>query len=219
MTELRDGFFYHPDGDGPTSHLKRLIAGEHNHALDDPHCVVLNDTDNAIAQAKSEYDKAQIRLVHLKTQIAVLEDGIRGLKDHIDDLEDNRVEVVDAIRHFEETGELDDILIPEPDRLLGGFDKNDEARKATEIADAWKALDDALTDEWDVANTRADDEFVYVTVKRRRESPPTPTTERPTRDVVAATIWQAFETFAREFKDVVRPPRLASVTVGPRSPP
>ena len=35
MTELRDGFFYHPDGETPEQQMQRLLAGEHNPAFDD----------------------------------------------------------------------------------------------------------------------------------------------------------------------------------------
>lgn len=207
MTDLRDGFLYHPDGGSSTRQLKRLLASEHNLALDDLFSTTLDEADEAILKAEKEHAKAVER-------IARLEDKIKELKEE-------KIEITSAIHRFEETGEVADVLYPSCEKLLASerqeYASNDAAFKAKEISDAETMVGDVLGTGWSVDDSRADDEFVYVTIKRRRATPPT--TPRPTRNTIVERVKQAFDAHAQAFRDRVKPVRLASVTVGrPRAP-
>lgn len=207
MTDLRDGFLYHPDGGSSTRQLKRLLASEHNLALDDLFSTTLDEADGAILKAEKEYAKAVERL-------ARLEDKIKELKEE-------KIEITSAIHRFEETGEVAEVLYPSCERLLASerqeYASNDAAAKAKEISDAETMVGDALGTGWDVDNSRADDEFVYVTIKRRRATPPT--VARPTKDTLIEKVRQAFDAHAQSFRERVKPVRLANITVGrPRAP-
>jgi len=92
--------------------------------------------------------------------------------------------------------------------------------KATEIDDAKAALVKTLPEGWDCAETTADDEFVYVTVKRQRTIV---AAERPSSDETRARIvervQQAFESYGRDFLNRVRPLRPMIVSANPRASP
>lgn len=194
MTELRDGFLYHPDGSSPTDQLRRLVAGEQNLAFDDMFSTTQREAEEATSRAKSDHEKAVHQLDLLKAKIARLEEDVVDAVAH-------EVSVAVAIKNFEKTGEIDDILIPSCRAFLASerqqFDADDAPKKAAEIETASKLVGKMLGQSWDVADTHADEEFVYVTVKRRREvTPPSP---RPTREVVVEKVKQAFEAHRREF--------------------
>lgn len=214
MTELRDGFLYHPDGSSPTDQLKRLIEGVPNLDLDDLFAATKREAFDATQKAKSDYYKALEQLARLKARVAQLEDDIATAEKH-------EKTVAEAAQHFHETGKIDEVLVPTCHALLAAerqkFDAADAPKKANEIDAASKFVNKSLGKGWDISETHVDEEFVYVTVKRRRkETPPEP---RPTRDTVVERVKQAFEVYRSEFAGRVQPLRLASVTVGnPRAP-
>ncbi|WP_170404421.1 hypothetical protein [Ruegeria arenilitoris] len=207
MTDLRDGFLYHPDGDSATDQLRRLVAGEYNLSLDDLFSSTLDEADEAILKAEQEHLKA--------------EEALRRLEVKVRSLRERKVEVESAIREFETSGEINEVLYPECHKLLAAerreFSSADAEAKASEIEKAETAVAGALGSGWDVEDTHADDEFVYVTVKRKRVK--APTTPRPTRDTIIEKVRQAFDVYGDAFKNRVKPARLASVVVGrPRAP-
>ncbi|MEP1768207.1 MAG: hypothetical protein ABJJ53_16395 [Sulfitobacter sp.] len=214
MTELRDGFLYHPDGRSPTDQLKRLVAGAHNLVLDNMFGTTRQEAQLAAIKAKKDHEKALERLILLKATISRLEQAIEEAKEH-------EVAVTDAIAQFDETGEIDDILVPACNALLASerqlFDNADAPNKAMEIDAATKQVNQKLGENWDVSDTHADEEFVYITVKCRRETPPP--SPRPTQDSVVQKVKQAFEAHRLAFVERVKPARLTSVVVGvPRAP-
>ena len=207
MAELRDGFLYHPDGGSSTDQLKRLVVGEQKLALDDLFSTTLDEAEDAILRAEKDRAATVERLRRLETKIA--------------ELKDQKSEVTSAIQRFEETGEIGDVLYPACDKLLASqrqvYASADAGAKAKEIEDAETAVCETLGSDWNVEDTRADDEFVYITVKRRRVT--SPKTPRPTRETLIEKVKQAFGTHALAFRQRVKPARLASVTVGrPRAP-
>lgn len=214
MAELRDGFLYHPDGSSPTDQLKRLIEGVPNLDLDDLFAATKREANDATQKAKNDYNKALERLARLKARVAELEDDIASAEEH-------EKTVKEAAQHFHDTGEIDEVLVPTCHALLAAerqkFDAADKSKKEHEIDAASKFVNKSLGKGWDIFDTHADEEFVYVTVKRRRkETPPEP---RPTRDTVVERVRQAFEAYRSEFAGRVQPLRLTSVTVGnPRAP-
>lgn len=214
MTDLRDGFLYHPEGSSPTDQLKRLIKGVPNLAFDDIFATTKREAADATQKARSDHYKALEQLARLKARIAQLADDITSAEKH-------EKTVAEAAKRFDETGEIDDVLVPTCHALLAAeqqkFDASDSPKKADEIDAASKFVNEHLGKGWDISETHADEEFVYVTVKRRRkETPPEP---RPSRDTVLEKVKRAFEAHRSEFAARVQPLRLASVTVGnPRAP-
>lgn len=63
MTELRDGFLYHPDDSGQ---LERLLAGEHNTAFDDPFRVAVHE---AVQELRDEEEKERKALERLSLKL------------------------------------------------------------------------------------------------------------------------------------------------------
>lgn len=134
MTELLDGFLYHPDGGSPTDQLKRLLAGEENLVLDDLFSTTLHEANDAILKAEKDHAAAEERLRRLECTV-------KELKEH-------KVKVSSAIDHFEKTGEIDDVLYPTCNKLLTAerreFLAADAKVKEKEIEDAEAAARDAL---------------------------------------------------------------------------
>lgn len=214
MTELRDGFLYHPDGSNPLAQLRRLLDGEHNLALDDLFSTTQREARQAIRKAKEKHYRAVNQLAMLKARVSELEKEITKA-------ETREAEVVEAIQKFETTGEIDDVLYPECDALLSSerknFDDADAPAKANEIDVATQSLAGKLGKGWDVEKAHADEEFVYVTVKRRREA--APSTPRPTRETVIECVKQAFDAHRLAFRDRIKPARLASIVIAePQAP-
>lgn len=215
MTDLRDGFLYHPDGETETDQLRRLVAGEHNLVLDNLFSATLVEADEAISKVEDDHCKAV-------AQLERLQEKIESLALEIEDKKAQKIEVASAIQRFHKTGELDEILIPAADKLLTSerrkFDAVDAPKKQIEIEEAREWVAEKICGEkWDVSDAYADDEFVYVTVKRLRAKPPK--APRPTRERLVDKIRQAFEDFGAEFRDRIKPANLASVTTArPRAP-
>lgn len=159
MAEPLDGFFFHPDGGSPEAQLSRLIAGEHNPNFDNPISTTFDEIDDEIKVAETERGKLLARLLTLR-------DKLLSLRPH-------KQQVTQAVERFEATGEIDPVLIPAC-RALTAKERaapraDDEPIKQAEIKNASAALKASLPKGWDVTKTTADDEFVYVTMKRRRE--------------------------------------------------
>lgn len=195
MPVVRDGFFYHPGGSGPDAQLKRLVDGEHNVGFDNLFATTIDEADAAIRQAEEEYKKTEERLHTLKAKIV--------------DLNAHKEQVKEAVRHFEDTGEITDVLIPECRKLIADERKvyadEDKALEAEEIETATAALKGQIGDDWDIADSHADDEFVYVTIKRPRQAaaPARPSAEEIALRVIEK-VRQAFDTYRFEFKNRVR---------------
>lgn len=183
MTELRDGFLYHPDGSNPLAQLRRLLDDKHNLALDDLFSTTQREARQAIRKAKEKHYRT-------KNQLAILKARVDELEKEITSAEAREAEVVEAIQKFESTGEISDVLYPECDALFSSerkdFDGADAPVKASEVDAATEALAGKLGRGWDVEEAHADEEFVYVTVKRRRKT--APSTPRPTRETVVARV-------------------------------
>lgn len=207
MTELRDGFLYHPDDKGE---LERLLAGEHNTAFDDPFRVAVHEAEQELRDEEEKERKALERLSLIRAKIA-------RLKAH-------KEKVAVAVQHFEETGKVEEILLPACRELIANerrsYNEADAPTKAAEIKNANDELTDHLGDDWQIAGAKVDDEFVYVTIKRRRivAAP-----ARPSTDEIAARVIErvklAFETYRADFLDRARPLRLMAVPANPRASP
>jgi len=206
MTEIRDGFFYHPGGDSPTAQLERLLAGEHNLAFDGLFSTTFSEVDAEIASAEQMRRKLLERLVALRKKLR--------------DLHSHKQHVTHAVEKFEATGEIDPVLIPACDSLIAkeqaAFRAADADVKADEVKVAKTALTETLPDGWDITEAAADDEFVYVTIKRRRH---VAAQERPSREKIVEKVRKAFETYRLDFLNRIQPIRMAAVAASPRASP
>lgn len=206
MTEIRDGFFYHPDGNSPTAELERLLAGEHNPAFDDLFSTTISEVNSEIAAAEQTRRKLLEQMINLRRKL-------RALHSH-------KEQVAQATERFGATGEIDPILIPACERLIAkeqaAFRKTDAEVKVNEVKAANASLTETLPDGWDIAGTRADDEFVYVTIRRRRD---VVAAERPSPEKIVERVQKAFETYRLDFLKRIRPLRMAAVTASPRASP
>lgn len=209
MTELRDGFLYLDTGTR-ASQLERLLVGEHNTAFDDPFGIAVREVEDALHEEEEKERKALERL--------------RLIRAKIDRLKTHKIEVAEAVQHFEDTGKIEDILLPTCRELISkerrAYVEADAPTKAQEIKDANDALTEQLCDDWKIADTMADDEFVYVTIKRRRTAV---APERPSSDEIAIRIIEsvktAFKTYRADFIDRARPLRLMAMPANPRASP
>jgi len=210
MTEIRDGFFQHPSGNAPNDQMERLLNGEHNPAFDDLFSTTISEVDGDIREVERARKKLLSQLVNLRKTLL--------------SLRANRDEIKQAVQTFEETGEIAPVLLPACNAMVAkeqaALRKADAPLKVTEIDSAKTALTKELPDEWDVADATADDEFVYVTVKRRRTSA---AAERPSSDEsrvrIIERVQQAFETYGRDFLDRAQPLPLMAIPANPRASP
>lgn len=210
MAKPLDGFFFHPDGGSPEAQLTRLIAGEYNPNFDSPFSTTFDEINDEIKAAEAKRSKLLARLVTLREKLL-------SLRPH-------KQQVTHAVERFEATGEIDPVLIPACKALTekeqAALRKDDEPIKQAEIKNAKETLTASLPEGWDVTETTADDEFVYVTMKRRRE---VFAAERPsretTREGIVEQVKQAFEAYRRDFLNRTRPLRLVTVTASPRASP
>ncbi|MCE8526866.1 hypothetical protein KBY23_16430 [Ruegeria pomeroyi] len=210
MTEIRDGFFYHPDGNSPTAELERLLAGEHNPAFDDLFSTTTHEVDAEIIEVERTRQKLLTQLVDLRKKLL----SLRATRDEIEQ----------AVQRFAETGEIAEVLIPACDAIVAKEQaaqrKADAPAKEAEITQAKAALTEKLPEGWDVTKTTADDEFVYVTVKCRRAvaAPEHPSREE-TRTRLVERVKQALEVYRHDFLSHAQSLRLAAVPANPRASP
>lgn len=211
---FRDGLFYHPDGFRPDDIAARLCRSEVNVRLDDPFAVAIQDT----------LDRQEL----LKREREGLEDKLQEVKRRLADVDEHEVVLAKllnaqraAVQHYDETGEIDDVLIP---RCEQAFQDKLAAYKA-ELAEASKAEREASEAEcdaaikevpqlngWQVDRSRCDDEFVYITLKKRRHA--APSIEPPSRDAHIQTVRKSIDLFRSPTLDRRRRIRVAPGRIG-----
>lgn len=204
---IRDGFLYHPFGQDPITQIERLLAGEHNPVFDDLFSTTVQEVDDALARAERDREKLLRQL--------------RTLRRKMLDLRSRRDEITDAVQGFKETGEIAPVLYPACEKLVtrerAALREADAKNKEQEIEDAQRSL--KLPKGWDVAKTKADDEFVYVTIRRRRENVVEPPSTDETRERIVEKVRQAFDQFREDFINRVKPPLFWAQTGNPRASP
>ena len=210
MSELRDGFFYHPDSVAPLAQMQRLLVGEYNPAYDNLFSTTISEVDDAIGEVEAHRKKLLSQLVSLRNKLL-------SLRAH-------RAEITQAVQTFTETGEIAPVLIPACEAMVAkeqaALRAADAPTKDTEIASAKAVLTTALPEGWSVTETTADDEFVYVTVRCKRTvvAPVRPEREE-TRARIIDRVRQAFETYRLDFMNRPQPIRLSAVPANPRASP
>ena len=210
MSELRDGFFYHPDSVAPLAQMERLFAGEHNPAYDNLFATTISEVDGEIKEVEGNRKKLLSQLVSLRKKLLTL----RAQRD----------EIKQAVATFADTGEIAPVLIPACEAMAAkeqaALRDADAQTKDTEIANAKAVLKTSLPEGWSVTETTADDEFVYVTVRCKRTvvAPERPEREE-TRARIVDRVRQAFETYRLDFMNRPQPIRFSAVPANPRASP
>lgn len=201
MTGLRDGIFAHQEGATPRHVVKRLLDGRVNPRLDNPFAMTFKEMADRLAKAKKQRFDAVHRLKALRSEIKRLEQEQRDL--------------VEAQQRFVETGEIDPALIPECDHVVA---EQMSERNGIACEAARAVIEDKVKAEgWQVERTHADDRYIYVTIKRRREE--FDTVEEPQKERIVARVIEAIESRKDAFRQFLAPMRrIATAPVNPAAP-
>lgn len=153
MSGLVDGIFNHVEGSSPRNVAERMIDGRLNVRLDDPFGLTFEEMNDKIERLKKRQADAEHRAM--------------VLADEVQRAEEEKQQLLAARQQFYETGEIDPSLIPE----CSGIHASERQSFNRETLDAAEqTLSETVEGEgWEIDRRRADDEFVYITVKRRRE--------------------------------------------------
>lgn len=152
MSGLVDGLYSHVDGSEPKVVAKRLLEGRLNPRLDDPFGLTFEEMDAKIARLRKRKADAELRATIVKNELARAET--------------ERQQLLEAKERFYETGEVDPALLPDCSDIH-------TADKSAYDSETLDAAEQSLTESvdangWEIDRRRADDEFVYITIKRRR---------------------------------------------------
>ena len=148
-----------------------------------------------IDEQVSEYQRLARREESLKAQLATVAEAKASV---LDGLEAN----IEAALAYEQTGDIDSRLIPECKEAI-------QAELASDSRDLLKAADMQEVPElravakehgWDFDRASADNDFVYVTLKRKRELI---TNARPrlTRETLRSNVAKAIAAFRADLVD------------------
>jgi Tfp pilus assembly protein FimV len=138
----------------PSRLVDRLLRGEIDPANDDFFVIALEETKRAA-------EKKVQRIARLQAQMEKLQAEIKAEELSLEGLQDRYREQREAIERYQQTGEIADCIIPR----CGDAERKDEA----EVRRAECEGADLETPEgWERSSVRADDEFVYVTFRKRR---------------------------------------------------
>lgn len=172
-----DTLLFHPDGHGAVKLGERIAAGVSSPRLDNPFLLAIAETDSRTWLAGQERLKVEHKIGLLQEQHKALVATEAALAEH-------RADQVAAISNYNETGEVDPILIPDCEQeYLAALVKAEAADAALNAALDTKEKESALEDMpevegWKVDGARVDDEFVYVILKRPRLPRTQPDPER-----------------------------------------
>lgn len=199
MTDLLDGIFFHNEGATPRDVVDRMLDGRTNPRLDDPFAMTFKEMADRLARAKKQKFDAEHRAMLLENEIARLEQEHR--------------ELLAARAQFYETGVIDPVLLPECGEVFS-------AEQSKVDREACKAAQEsmAVPDGWQVDRKHVDDQYVYITLKRRREE--FDKVERPVQARIATRVQQVIETLRGEFRAFRAPraPRVATTPLNPAAP-
>jgi len=140
----------------PQRLVARMLRGEIDPANDDFFIVALEETKRAAEQ------KEQL-IARLQAQMDKLQAEIDAEQQAQADLQRTYGEQLKAIQRYQKTGEIADCIIP----------KCEEAERKAEAEarrDERDAVDLEPPEGWERSSVRADDEFVYVTFRKRRSN-------------------------------------------------
>lgn len=191
-TQLNEGLFFHPAGTSPEAVLRRLSDGTFNTRLDNPFLPKLEEL------------ALQMKAVAKRRQ--QLEDQQREIPRKLADCDDDEADLIKAfdelkvqMQVFEETGEIDDSLIPDADQAVAEQAADYRSKTIAALETELDDLSSGAMSAWEVESKSAKGEYVYVTFKRLASdfnSEPAPAPEK-----VRETIRFAVERYrgVREF--------------------
>lgn len=205
MNAYTDGFFYHPDGATLAAIVGRIASGEINPRLDDVFALALQET-------KDEKHANSLRIRRLRADKDAIDKEIARLEKKQLELDDRFARQHRAIGAYQETGEIDEILTPDCDKLVADERKKDVRAEFDEV-------EVTLPDGWEECGKRVDDDFLYVTMRRRRS----PNKAEPPAERVKSKVAKALDLFRAPTFDrrnrIQLPDRLATMSpINPGAP-
>lgn len=138
----------------PARLVSRLLRGEIDPANDDFFVLALEETKRA-AERKEQ------RIARLRSQMEKLQAEIETEQQAQAELQATYSEQLAAIEAYQKTGEIADCIIPK----CGDAERQAEAEARR---DECEAVDLKTPEGWERSSVRADDEYVYVTLRKRR---------------------------------------------------
>jgi predicted nuclease with TOPRIM domain len=156
--QFTGGFFFNPKGSKPSDIVARIDTDQINPYLDDLFTVSLQETVD-------EADAVRKKMMRFAARRVEIERGLKELEDEHERLENEFKKKRAAIDRYQDGDDVPAILYPKCEQLA----------KAKEAEVAKKELESARFDPpkgWEISNERCDDEYLYVTVRRRREARP-----------------------------------------------
>lgn len=167
------GFFFNAEGSAPEKVADRIVAGTATPHLDDLFSVSLQETVSEAEAVRTKMMRLAVRKAQIERELQELEAEHERL---VGEFEEKRA----AVEQYQESGEIADILLPNTDKLS----KAEDARLASNEV---KEIELPLPDGWEVTGRRADDEYIYLTVRCAR---PASSIEVPER--IEAAVTKAF---------------------------
>lgn len=158
-THLNEGLFFHPAGTSPDAILRRLSDGTFNTRLDNPFLPKLEEMARQMEAVTKRRQNLELQQLEIPRKLAECDQEAADLIKAFDELK-ARMQV------FEETGDIDDSLIPDADQAIA--EQKADYRSKT-IAALETELDDlsaGAMSAWEVESKSAKGEYVYVTFKR-----------------------------------------------------
>jgi len=138
----------------PSRLVDRLLRGEIDPANDDFFIIALEETKRAAEKKVQRIARLQAQMEKLQAEIEAEEHGLEGLQSRYR-------EQLEAIERYQNGEEPAECIIPRCE---------DAERKAEADArrEECEAADLETPEGWERSSVRADDEFVYVTFRKRR---------------------------------------------------
>lgn len=202
MTDIVDGIFFHNEGGGYRDVLERLSDGRANPRLDNPFAPAFREVRSRIEKAKKAKAAAELK--------------VRLQDREIEELEKTQAELDAAYERFIDYGKVDELLLPSCDELLA-------EQKSAACEDVCLAAEAAIAPEikpaidagWEIKGKRANENYVYITLRRRREE--FETEERPSEMRLVEQIHEAIVIISEEHRACLRP-RIVSQSRNPAAP-
>jgi len=173
------GLLWVADSAASAANFVRGTANEH----------VENPFALAVEETTKELDRLRRRRASLEAQLSAIADEEQRLVAKLEAQQQ-------AIAKYEETGEIDSRLVPECKAAIKR-ELNADSRELLNAADLQEVprLRGAVKQlGWEFASQKADNEFVYVTLKRKREEV-APMPKAPTRESLRKNIAKAIARF------------------------
>lgn len=170
------GFFFNPERSRPVDIAGRIVDGSVNPHLDDLFSVSLQQTVSDAEAVRTKMMRLAVRKAQIERELLELESEHERLVGEFDAKRE-------AIDHFQESGEVSDILLPDAEKLT----QAEDARRASEEV---KEINMSLPDGWEITNRRADEEYYYVTVRCAR-----PDHQNDTPEKIESAVAEAFSAY------------------------